>query len=106
MIEINDFLEKKLPAIKSIITKFELNKEFSSHDFIEKFTEEFESEYIDMLVKHQHTGEAFRIVHRQIARYLSVKAAVLHIEKTEKKESENAKGNLSIVHWWIRKSKL
>lgn len=102
MIEINDFLEKNMPTIKNIITKFEFDKEFSSHDFIEKFIEEFESEYIEMLVKHQHSGRAFKIVRRQIARYLSSKTSVLHIEKTEKKESENVKGNLSVVQWWIR----
>lgn len=102
MIQINDYLESNITSIKSIITEYDLNEEFSSHDFIEKFTEKFEHDYIEMLVKYQKKGRAFKTVHGAIAKYLTSKMSVLGIDKTEKKVSENVKGNISIVQWWIR----
>ena len=102
MIEINDYLEKNLTAIQIIISEFGADKEFSSHDFIEKFTEKFESDYIDMLIKYQKSGQSFQTVHSLIARYLSSKTSVLKIEKTNRKESENVHGKLGTIQWWLR----
>lgn len=102
MIEINDYLEKNIISIKSIMTEFEINKEFSSHDFIEKFIEKFEKDYIEMLINYQKSGQAFKTVHSLIAKYISLNKIVLEIEKTERKQSENVKGNLDVIQWWIR----
>lgn len=102
MIDINNFLELKHNAVKYIISEFNIQGEFSSHDFIEKFTENFESEYIEMLVKYQSTGTAFQQVHQQIARWLSLNKSSLQIEKTERKESENVRGKQNYIQWWIR----
>lgn len=102
MLQINDYLEKNINSIKNIISEFHINKEFSSHDFIEKFTEKFEQDYIEMLVNYQKSGQAFQTVHSLIAKFLSLKMSVLGIEKTQKKESENVRGNLDVIQWWIR----
>jgi hypothetical protein len=104
MLQINDYLEKNIDSIKSIITEFEINKEFSSHDFIEKFTEKFEQDYIEMLVNYQKSGQAFQTVHSLIAKFLSLKMSILGIEKTHRKVSENIRGNLDIIQWWNRLS--
>ncbi|OXB07788.1 hypothetical protein [Flavobacterium pectinovorum] len=102
MIEINDFLENNLSAIKNIIAEFEIEIEFSSHDFIEKFTDKYESDYIKMLVKYQESGHSFKTVHNQIALFLSAKKESLGIYKTQRKGSENVKGKIDIIQWWIR----
>jgi lipoate-protein ligase A len=104
MININDYLENNITSIKSIVAEFDIDKEFSSHDFIEKFTEKFEEDYIEMLVSYQKSGKAFQTVHKLIAKYLSLNMTDLEIEKTQKKQSENVKGNLGIIQWWIRKA--
>ena len=104
MLQINDYLEKNIDSIKSIITEFEINKEFSSHDFIEKFTEKFKQDYIEMLVNYQKSGQAFQTVHSLIAKFLSLKMSILGIEKTDRKVSENVRGNLDIIQWWNRLS--
>ncbi len=102
MIQINDFLENNNASIKDIISEFDINDEFSSHDFIEKFIEKFEHDYIEMLVKYQNKGQAFRKVNSSIAKYLTSNMLDLGIDKTQRKVSENVKGNLGIIQWWIR----
>ncbi|MFD2939188.1 hypothetical protein [Flavobacterium notoginsengisoli] len=102
MIEINAFLDENVSSIKNIIAEFEIDKEFSSHDFIEKFTDKHESDYIEMLVKYKGSGNSFRTVHSQIALYLSSKKEFLGIYKTQRKESENVRGKIDFVQWWIR----
>lgn len=39
-----------------------------------------------------------------IAKFLSLKMSILGIEKTQRKTSENVRGNLDIVQWWIKLS--
>lgn len=102
MIEINSFLKKNLNEVKNIIAEFDFNKKFSSHDFIEKFTLKFESDYIDMLVKYQKHGEAFQKVHSIIAKFLSSNMSDLRIKKTQIKGSENIHGKFTDIQWWIR----
>ncbi|WP_294175960.1 hypothetical protein [Coprobacter sp.] len=95
---INDFMETKIPEIKNIISN--LRDEFSSHQFIQKFSKQFEPEYIDMLMEYRGFG-AFRAVHSQIATYLSKNMDKLDIEKIEpKKESINIFGDTDIIQWW------
>lgn len=102
MIEIHAFLEENLPSIREIIAEFEIEKEFSSHDFIEKFIGKFESEYIEMLVKYQNSNHAFQTVNSQIALYLSTNDKNLEIYKTKRKASENVRGKFHDIQWWMR----
>lgn len=99
---INDYLETNIDSVKSITDEFN-NKEFSSHDFIEKFIGRFESDYIEMLVKHQNSGHAFQTVHQSIAKFLTNKMSILQIKKTQTKDSENVRGNITLVQYWIKK---
>lgn len=97
---INDFMNSQIPAINEIIKNLDTN--FSSHHFIEKFSKKFESYYIDMLVKYQNVGGAFMKVHAQIAKFLSENMESFDIEKDEKKLSENIFGNEDIIQWWSK----
>lgn len=100
------FLEEKQTDIKQIIDTFSLEQEFSSHDFIEKFSAKFEYDYINMLnlYNKEKDGKAFQTVHMMMAKFLSLNMDSLEIEKTEVKGSENVHGNDSNVHWWKRVS--
>ena len=100
MIDIDGFLKQHQNEIINIISNLKKDVEFSSHDFIEKFAQQYETDYIEMLVKHQRTGNAFRKVHSIIALYLSRNMPTLHIVKTEKKPSKNVFGNEDIIQWW------
>lgn len=100
--DVNEILKNNPDLIKSIIAEFNIAQEFSSHDFIERFTAKCESAYIEMLIKYQSSGRAFQTVHSQIARYLSLNKSDLGIEKTRKGESENIHGKLDSIHWWKR----
>ena len=102
MIEAHAFLEGNLPSVREIIAEFEIEEEFSSHDFIEKFIGKFESEYIEMLVRYQNSNQAFQTVNSQIGLYLSTKKEILGIYKTERKESENVRGRFHDIQWWTR----
>jgi tRNA nucleotidyltransferase/poly(A) polymerase len=100
MIDINVFLKKHQIEIADIISNLKKDVEFSSHDFIEKFAQQHEEDYIEMLVKYQRTGNAFQTVHSLIAKYLSLNMTTLRIDKTERKVSENVFGSADIVQWW------
>ena len=57
---------------KAIIDNEIDDKTFDSHKFIQKFSQNFELEYIDLLNQHNsQPGEIFNIVHEQIARFLN-----------------------------------
>jgi uncharacterized membrane protein YqiK len=94
---INDFMEAHVSEIRNIIT--DLQEKFSSHDFIEKFAKKYESEYINMLVLYKNQ-DAFKTVHAQIARFLSLNMSILGIKKNNKDFSENVFGDRDIVQWW------
>lgn len=102
MLQVNDYLEKNITSIKDIILEFDINEEFSSHDFIQKFIGKFEQDYIEMLVSYQKSGQAFQTVHSLIAKHISLKMRVLGIEKTQRKLSENVNGNVANIQWWNR----
>ncbi len=55
-----------------------------------------------MLVSYKKSGKAFHTVHKLITKYLSLKMSALGIEKAQKKVSENVKGNLGRIQWWVR----
>jgi len=96
--EVNTFLKNNKPEIIEIISN--LKSEFNSHDFIEKFSKRFEEDYIDMLVEYKTTKKAFKTVHGQIARYLSVNKVLFEIETTEKVPSEHVFGEIVYIQGW------
>ena len=73
--------------ILEILAKDEKLEKFSSHVFIDKYIEKFESEYIDLLVEEKekqkqaskNPTDIFRKVHSQIAIFLSDKQDKLGI---------------------------
>lgn len=99
MIDIDSFLKQHQKEIVNIISNLK-NDEFSSHDFIEKFAQQYEADYIEMLVKYQGTGKAFQNVHSGIARHLSLNMPTLRIGTTERKSSENVFGTDDRIQWW------
>lgn len=96
---INIFLENHKTDIIEIIDSFK-DYEFSSHDFIEKFSRKFETDYIEMLVFYKKSEKAFQTVHSQIAKFLSENRVYLKIEKKGKKISENTFGENDYPEWW------
>jgi len=97
---IDSFLKQHQKEIVNIISNLKKDNEFSSHDFIEKFTQKYEADYIEMLVKYKSTGKAFQTVHRLIALHLSLNMPALHIGKTKRKPSENVFGTDNKIQWW------
>lgn len=97
--KVNVFLRSHHQEIINIINSFG-QTEFSSHDFIEKLSQRFQTEYIQILSEYDHTGKPFQTVHRLIARYLSSNKAIFSITKAPKKSSENVFGNRDIIQWW------
>lgn len=102
MIDINDFLKQHQYEIANIISNLKKDVEFSSHDFIEKFAQQYEADYINMLVNYQKKGNAFQTVHSMIAKYLSQNMSVLLIVKSKRKGSENVFGSIDYIQWWRR----
>jgi|AntAceMinimDraft_9_1070365.scaffolds.fasta_scaffold52149_1 hypothetical protein len=102
MIDIYSFFKKHQIEIINIISDFDVNTEFSSHDFIEKFSQKFETDYIEMLIKYKNTGTAFQTVHSMLASHLSRNMKIFNINKSQKKASENVHGNIGKIQWWIR----
>lgn len=94
---ISSFMKGHVSEIKNIIS--DLPNDFSSHDFIEKFSKKYESEYIDMLVLYKGR-EAFKTVHAQIAKQLSSDMKTYGIAKSKKGSSEHVFGDTDMVQWW------
>ena len=69
------------------------------HDFIEKFSKKYESEYIDMLGFYKGK-EAFKTVHAQIAKQLSTDMKTYGITKSTKGPSEHVFGDIDMIQWW------
>ncbi len=69
-------IEHAKEVIKSLKEEDKKLEPFSSHKFIDKYIEKFESEYIDLLVEEKekqaskNPTDIFRKVHSQIAIYL------------------------------------
>jgi len=96
--KINKFLNGKISELNNII--FDLDDNFTSHDFLKKFAKLFECEYIEFLYECKGKG-AFQNVHSQIALFLSLNSPVLRICKTESKvKSENIFGEIDEIQGW------
>lgn len=76
------------------------SEKFSSHDFIEVYSAEYEDDYIDWLCEYRGTNKAFQTVHSQIARYLSKNARDLQIHKIGNYESETVHGTNGMPMWF------
>lgn len=62
-----------------------LKESFDSHDFISEYIFRFPSSYGDLLIKHNNVTTA----HAEIANFLRLNSAQLHIRKTGEIESED-----------------
>jgi len=98
---INIIFEDNKIEIENIIS--DLPPIFTTHDFIWKFIEGFEDEYISALGDCKSTK--FQTVNRLIGRYLSENCEDLQIEKNGKVLSKNVHGNLTRAEEWINKKK-
>ena len=95
---INSFLSSNQIKIKMRIINI-MDNPFNSHDFIEKFAELYETEYIDFL--NQYKGNnAFRTVHSQIGKYLKEHENELGILGSGKTNNKNVFGNLNGIEKW------
>ena len=76
--------------VKAVIANLE--NEFDTHKFIEKFYSMYEKEYVELLYSRiDSTNGIFRATHSEIGKYLANNAPSLEIQKMEKVESENIK---------------
>jgi|WetSurMetagenome_2_1015567.scaffolds.fasta_scaffold609908_2 hypothetical protein len=80
----------------------ELKKEkFNSQEFIGKYIEKCEKDYIDMLIKSRDSGCAFQMVNSHIAQFLSAHHSELGIIKNGKVDGTNVHKNESPSEEWI-----
>lgn len=79
---------------------------FSSHDFIKKFAETYERDYITMLWEKRNTEHPFQTVHSQIGLELERMQNEFGFEKNNsitddgRDYSENVFGNTNKVQFW------
>ena len=95
---IEEFMKMNIVTINDIING-KLENEFNSHEFIQKFSKEFEKQYIEFLYQYCKRG-AFQAVHSQIAIFLSEYSTKLNIEKTQPVESINIFGDKDKIQGW------
>lgn len=98
----HNFMLNNLTAINEVIDG--LPATFMSHDFIQKFTQLYQHEYI-MLLYLQSTNSPqnptpFKEIHSQMARFLAVKQSSLGIEQQGKDGSMNIFGVSSPNEKW------
>lgn len=98
---ISKFMDANFTEIERIIS--ELGYTFNSHEFIERFAHQFESEYINFLSQFGCKG-AFQNVHAQIGLYLSENSSRLNITKTRKVKNKNVFGLTDEIQEWSKKS--
>ncbi len=78
--------------------------EFDSHDFINSYLTLFEREYVNMLLENIECDSIFRIVNSKIGRFLVDKHSELNIDKDDRVNSPNIRGNITDNQNW-RKTK-
>jgi hypothetical protein len=97
---ISEFFQTRLGIIREQIIS-ELERKFTTHEFIEKFAKYFEQDYIYFLHHYRH-NEAFRTVHGQIAQTLVKNSPVLGIEHIGKVLGRTVFGENEMVECWQR----
>ena len=77
-------------------------REFSSHDFIEEYSKQYETAYLDWLYRYRGTNTAFQTVHSLIGRFLSEKEGKItpRYKRTRRADSENVHGTIGQPMWW------
>lgn len=81
---------------------------FSSHDFIQEYCRQYETEYLDWLMMYYRTERAFQTVHKQIGRFLSkhenevldTHRPYLVFRRTHPNDSECVHGTIDRPMWW------
>jgi lipoate-protein ligase A len=96
---VNEFMQSNMPKIQRIIN--ELPRPFDSHRFIQVFTQQFQSAYSEMLNTYSDSDEPFKIVHQQIARFLSENQNTLGVVKQGKDKSLNIFGASNENEVWL-----
>lgn len=100
---INEYLTSNSIKVNLIIQG--LDAEFTSHEFIQRFAQEYEEDYIEFLYAYKKQN-AFQTVHAQIARHLSIGSksgsGIYPIEKTDDARSQNVFGAVSPNQGWKR----
>ena len=93
-----------IPQAEMVLRELRVKKprEFSSHDFIEEYSAQYETEYIDWLCTYRGTGLAFQTVHGRIGRFLSEKEGkiVPRYKRTRRADSESCHGTIDQPMWW------
>jgi ABC-type transporter MlaC component len=93
------FMNVEIEAIKKII-KSKLPTHFDSHDFIQVFSKEFESAYIELLNKYKN--KSIRTTHAQIAINLRKSMNDLKIIKSDDTKSKSIFGNNVANKKWTK----
>jgi hypothetical protein len=94
---VNQFMSANIVAIQRIISQ--MQRPFDSHAFIQKFSREFQAEYVELLSVYDE--EPFNKVHRQIGKFLSENQAELGIRQNGKVLSQNIFGEQSENEQWL-----
>lgn len=97
---IANFMNKNISIIKNEIIAGIQKEEFDSHEFIRSFSHKFETDYVKYL--YEQEVEPFRIIHAQIARFLSENQESLKIRDAGKINSLNIFGIVSPNEKWIK----
>ena len=94
------FMKSNLSMIKDKIIRSIDAEKFDSHEFIRKFTKEFEIEYVEFLGEYK--TEPFRNVHSQIGKFLVDNQELLNIKAEGVIHSPNIFGIESLNELWIK----
>lgn len=96
---VQDFMKENEYEIRKLLR--ELPMKFDSHDFMKKFAQKYESEYVDMLNVYKET-HPFQNVHTQVAKQLSLNKDYFHLEKVGKVTTPNCFGEDTEVQLWMK----
>jgi len=94
---VNEFMSINLVSIQKTISQME--RPFDSHAFIQKFSKEFQIQYIQLLAI--YNDKPFLKVHEQIGLFLSKNQEKLGIKKNGKVLSQNIFGEESENEQWV-----
>jgi len=97
---IKTFMTKELDAIKVLIAHKLPEEKFDSHEFIRKFSEKFELQYVVFLSKYKR--KPYKYVHQQIGKTLLKHSQYLNIKNNGKIKSKNIFGNETENEEWIK----
>lgn len=93
------FMNVPLDSVKKLIEN-KLPNEFDSHDFIQIFSKDYESAYIEILNKYKKNS--IRTTHSQIAINLRKNMEELNIKKNIEIKSDSIFGNNVPNKKWIK----